>query len=450
MSNKKQLFLFLMLLAILPAYSQTVYQAKYNFNNATDTTTYSAFLFKYNNGVNLIRLRYKDPVTGKTIVAATDVDQFFAKDAEGKEDYNTLLIKVVKAKDTARGLAYKNITLPIFIYKLDTATGYHEPKGVCKSEVNPVMDAGANFNSEYIQPTTQKKVAPIYFNGTDKLFYNLYGPADRGSLTLSEPEKKMKMYVLIAADTKDPSIGAHSIMDIDKMMKTYDTIRKYIGITDSNYFLQVISGDDLNKTNIVNAIAKMKPGKNGIVVFHFFGHGFRVNTRDEYPYISLKFEPKDSLDVVKNALYMRSVFEMIKKKQARLNLVFSDVCNINIGQDPISTLIPGQRGDDTWRFNPKNVRSLFLDPKPFSLLANGVKNGEASWSSNKLGNFFTYSFRQTLQVYCGDSWATADWNKVMSELRKNAIELASKKCCSMCCPTCVKKMCRLNPVYTFR
>jgi hypothetical protein len=449
MSNKKRLFIFVLLIASLPAYTQTVYQVKYNFNSATDTTAYSAFLFKYNNGVNLVRVRYKDPITGKNIVAATDVEEFFAKDADGKEDYNTLLIKVLKAKDTATGLPY-NISLPVYIYKLDAATGFHEPKGVCKSEFNPIMDAGTSFSSEFIPVQGQRRVAPSYFNGTDKLFFNLYGPKERGSMTLFENEKNMKMCVLIAADTKDATVGTHSVTDMKKMLETYDTIRKYIGIRDENYFVQTISGDDITKTNIINAINRMNPGKNGIIVFHFFGHGFRVNTRDEYPYIYLKSDPQDSVTIVKSALNMRSVFEMIKKKQTRLSLVFSDVCNINIGQDPISTLIPGQRGDDRWSFNPKNVRSLFLNPKPVALLANGVKNGEASWSSPKLGSFFSHSFKQTLQVYLGDSWGTVDWDKLMSELQKNAIDLASKKCCSMCCETCVKKMCRLNPIYTFR
>jgi hypothetical protein len=208
-----------------------------------------------------------------------------------KKDYNTLLLKVVKAKDTARGLPYK-ITLPVFIYKLDTSSGYHEPSGVCKSEIKPVMDASTYFAAEYIPPATQKRVAPAYFNRTDKLFNNLYGPTERGSLTLSEPEKKMKMYVLIAADTKDPSVGTHCLMDMNKMMKTYDTIRKYIGIDDSNYFVQTITSDDLDKNNIIKAINSMNPGKTGIIVFHFFGHGFRVNTRDEYPYIYLNlFRP---------------------------------------------------------------------------------------------------------------------------------------------------------------
>jgi hypothetical protein len=77
--------LFLLLIAILPAYSQTVYQVKYNFNSAQIQAHTQHFFFKYNNGVNVVRLRYKDQLTGKAIVAATDVEQFFAKDAEGKE-----------------------------------------------------------------------------------------------------------------------------------------------------------------------------------------------------------------------------------------------------------------------------------------------------------------------------------------------------------------------------
>ena len=107
MLNKILLFFFVLLAAGSPLFTQTVYQAKYNFNTTTDTTTYSAFLFKYNNGINLIRLRYKDPATGKMIIAATEVEEFFATDADGKEDDNTLLIKIIKAKDTLKGLPYK-------------------------------------------------------------------------------------------------------------------------------------------------------------------------------------------------------------------------------------------------------------------------------------------------------------------------------------------------------
>ena len=454
----KNLFAFFILLTInLPTFSQTIYRAKYNFNTAADSITYSVLLFKYNNGVNLIRLKYKDPATGKIIIAATEVEEFFVVDTDGKEDYNTLLLKVAKAKDTASGIPLK-MTLPVFIYKLNPVTGFHEPKGVCTTESNPVMEASTSFESEYIAPGLFKRdLALEYFNKSDEFIMNFFGPKIRGGLTLIGKEVNTKMYVLIAADTKDKTVGEDSKTDMQKMISLYDTIRKYIGIPDANYTLKTIAGDELSQKNVLDAIAGLHRGQYDIIVFHFFGHGFRRNKTDVFPQINLislnnitrATFTKDSLNVLANALSMQRVYEMIRSKGARLSLVFSDACNVNIGTDPISTLIPVQRGDDTWSFNPKNVRALFLNPKRFSLLANGAKNGEATWSSPKLGSFFTHSFKGTLQVYCSDAKSNANWNDLMKELKQNAIDLASKKCCFCCGPQCTTKVfCRLSPVFT--
>ena len=456
MNNNRILFVFVLLVITIQTSSQTIYQAKYNLNTATDTNIYSAFLFKYNNGINLIRLKYKDPATGNAVVADTETEEFFASGPDGQDDYTTMLIKVIKAKDTAEGKSLQ-ISLPVFIYKLDNASGFHELKGVCLSELNPVMDPSTHFDVEYIAPErVSKDLLFNYFTKTDDFYLGFFGPGVRGGVNLKGYELKIKMHVLLVADTKDVTRGEHHKSDLIKMTASFDTIRKYIGITDANYNLKTIRDDEVTKANVDAAInGWLKPGKDDIVVFYFFGHGFRKNLRDSFPYINLmslvnitrKTWKDDSLKVIQNALSMQSVFERIQKKGARLNLVLSDVCNINIGQDPYTTLQPATRGENTWSFNPTSVRELFLSTKRTSVLSNACKNGEASWSTNRLGGFFTNKFNSALQDYSSGKKGSANWKTLMADVRGRSIDLASTTCCQNCERNNPKKVfCKLTPV----
>lgn len=456
MIRKNILIIFVLLVTVIQISSQTIYQAKYNLNAAADVTVYSAFLFKYNDGVNLIRLKYTDPATGNSVVADTETSEFFAIGPDGKDDYNTLLIKVVKAKDTASEKSLQ-ITLPVFIYKLDNTSGFHELKGVCTSELNPIMAPTTDFTAEYIAPErVSKDILFNYFTKTDDFYLGFYGPGVRGGVNLKGYELKIKMHVLLVSDTKDVTRGEHHKSDLLKMTASFDTIRKYIGITDANYNLKIIKDDDVTKANVDAAInGWLKPGKEDIVVFYFFGHGFRKNVRDSFPYINLmslvnitrQTWKGDSLKVIQNALGMKSIFERIQKKGARLNLVLSDVCNINIGQDPYTTLQPATRGENTWKFNPISVRELFLSTKRVSVLSNACKNGEASWSTNRLGGFFTNKFNSALQDYSSGKKGTANWKTLMADVRGRSIDLAATTCCQNCERNNPKKVfCKLTPV----
>jgi hypothetical protein len=456
MFRKSVLVILVLSVIVMQASSQTIYEAKYNFNAAADTKSYAAFLFKYNDGVNLIRLKYTDPSTGKTVVADTETEEFFASGPDGQDDYNTMLIKVVKAKDSTTGRSLQ-ITLPVFIYKLDSTSGFHELKGVCTSEHNPQMTLSTRFDAEYIAPErVSKDLLFNYFTKTDDFYLGFYGPGVRGGVNLKGNELKIKMHVLLVSDTKDPTRGDHHKSDLLKMTASFDTIRKYIGITDANYNLKIIKDDEVTQANVNAAINRwLKPGREDIVVFYFFGHGFRKNVRDSFPYINLmslvnitkKTWKADSLKVIDSAISMQSIFERIQKKGARLNLVLSDVCNINVGQDPYTTLQPATRGENTWSFNPTSVRQLFLSSKRVSVLSNACKNGEASWSTNRLGGFFTNKFNSALQDYSSGKKGMANWKTLMDDVRGRSIILAATTCCQNCERNSTNKVfCKLTPV----
>jgi Caspase domain len=456
MIRKNILVIFVLLVTAIHASTQTIYQAKYNLNTAADTNSYAAFLFKYNDGVNLIRLKYTDPATGNSVVADTETDEFFASGPDGRNDYNTMLIKVMRANDTATKKSLQ-ITLPVFIYKLDNASGFHELKGVCTSELNPVMASSTHFTVEYIAPErVSKDMLFDYFTKTDDFYLGFYGPGVRGGVNLKGYELKIKMHVLLVSDTKDPTRGEHHKSDLLKMTASFDTIRKYIGITDANYNLKIIKDDEVTHSNVNAAINKwLKPGREDIVVFYFFGHGFRKNVKDSFPYINLislvnitkRTWKADSLKVIDSAIGMQSIFQRIQKKGARLNLVLSDVCNINIGQDPYTTLQPATRGENTWSFNPTSVRELFLSTKRVSVLSNACKNGEASWSTNRLGGFFTNKFNSALQDYSSGKKGMANWKTLMGDVRGRSINLAATTCCQNCERNSTNKVfCKLTPV----
>lgn len=260
------------------------------------------------------------------------------------------------------------------------------------------------------------------FSAQKKLFAEL----------MSKPEKiaRTKFILLIVANTLDPTIGKGCKQDIDAVRHLFEKLSVEM---EFNYIELIIQGEDYGKENILGAINMLTPGSNDIVVFYYSGHGFSYekDAAKKYPQIDLRpYLASDKIDVINaHTENLADLFELIKSKGARLNIVIGDCCN---------SLIEFKRkfigGSDALRnekkepviINKASCETLFCDYTASILVASASK-GEYAVSDDKLGSLFTYNLSKSLKMLMKkdlDKSAGLPWKKLLEETANKTQELS--------------------------
>jgi len=131
-----------------------------------------------------------------------------------------------------------------------------------------------------------------------------------------------KLYLLVAADTKDPKIGQADEMDMWNVYTTFmahvpeDQLRVYGEDSGTGSWRgpSVQDADDM-KSAILRAIDRCPAGRNDTIVFYWSGHGM-YDSRGHY-----------LLMPNRQALYRSEVVAAIRRHSPRLAVVISDSCN---------------------------------------------------------------------------------------------------------------------------
>lgn len=441
---KKKFTVLLLTLAIhLVSFSQSVYHLQYNFNRSTDPIAYDAILLLYNNGSGLARINYMDPVTKSDVTAEMITEEEFLTDASGKEDTGTMVIRALESK-IIRGDSTGQFLPPAFIFRINPVTGYFEPVAVSRNPIDPVMAPSVSFSAEQIEGASlDEKFIARYFSKQDELYNNLFlRPKSRGA---SGNEKNITFHLLVVADIQDTTIGGSCNMDMQKALQTFDSLRKFMGI--NKFISKTIAGKDFSKKNVQLAIKNLRPLADDIVVFYYSGHGYRLPEQNrEFPNLKLKTFHTSRKDVLENSMNIEDIFISLKKKGARFNLVLSDCCN----DDMVSTNASGpkppemsQKGSEGW--SPENVKELFMNDNPMSVLATAAQNGQRASSNNSFGGFFSFCFRSSLDYYSGVFNRNVSWEKVLTDAKKGTVSKARHAYCKK--PYIPENICEQVPHY---
>lgn len=431
--------------------SQSIYKLQYNFNQADDSITYRGIFIRYSTGEGLMRIKYIDPATKQWEIAELETTEEFLSDASGNPDVNILITKAVRSGII--GDSTKQFNSPFFISRIDKATGYFEPTGISRTDNDPAKPKGAVFTASLLrQDQVTKSWVTEFFNKNDEFVINFFKPKSRGGFTLFPDEKKIKIHLLLVADTKDKHIGNACKYDIDRVLRTFDTLSKHMGL---QLVSQTISGNNLSKMSIEAAIAALKPSPNDMVVFYYSGHGFRIPENNRrFPNLkilhyrnerknftdSLTWVAKDRQDKTTYTLNMEDIFNSIKSKRARFNLVLSDCCNDDIfGVPPVGGKPPGMRGFGI-EWGEKNIRSLFLNETPVSILASATRSGERAGCNDEEGGYFTHYLLVALQTFLGTTKNDPTWKQILESAARRTKYLAAQFVCD-------EKKCQQNPDY---
>lgn len=425
----------------LSTHAQSVYQLSFNFLNAGDSVAYNAFFVNNDNGTAFVRLNQNSPGNGGKMLLEMKLTEEFKEadincETRNRIYYKSEGIKYINGKDNS-------INLPTyFCFKLDSITGLFEPFGVssssdeCKASVTIFNKVEYTEQKDLTSDFVQK-----YFYKNETFYKNLFETRTK-ALTVSE--RNTKLILLVVANSNDAIIGQSCVKDMNRIVESFKDITDFLGI---KYVSQTIFDNNYNKSTVEKAISALRPSQNDIVVFYYSGHGFR-KPRDNRraPYIDLR--PKNDNTVMENSLNMEDIFNQVKAKGARLNLVLADCCNSLIEKSNSVGDIPARKKGFGMNWSTQNVRDLFMNITPTSILATAAEPGQLATSNNKFGGFFSYFFKTSIEGNFSYFKNNVTWNQVFAETKRQTKWKADHTYCAL--PENPKNICNQSPYINIR
>ncbi|MDB5201295.1 MAG: caspase family protein [Ferruginibacter sp.] len=414
------LFLFFFSKAV---HAQSIYSFEYRFTNIEDTSLYHVFLVREEDGTGFYRVRFFDPETRKDMLIDMDMEQHYYTDKEGRTDETKIYFKGSNPEILIGDKDY--VYYPErFWFRLDTRTGLYEPWAVTSPDEQGLAQGKFIHAPELLdqQDLTERYVGQFFLK--DEEFYqSLFATTQR---SLTPAQKQARLHLVIVANTEDEVIGSTCMLDKDRTLKTFKDLSEFLGI---GFEQQTIFGSNYSKQNVEKAVAAIQPSQKDIVVFYYSGHGFK-DTKQNRDFPNMALSNKGYEDAMLNSWNIEDVYNLIRQKGARFNLVISDCCN-NSPQDnaAITCDVPRTRTSPLgWSL--ENCKALFMGEKPMSILTTAAQRGEQSTGNMTFGGYFTNQFRTNLINYFGFFHKFPTWDAILTEATKATTEQAELSQCS--------------------
>jgi Caspase domain len=421
------------------AFSQTLYEFHYHFNLADGAKDeYKAFVYRNPDGTGIMRVVYFDPKTRARNIAEMSMQEHYGVNDNGTTD-STMLILMGSDEEKEQIVGTYPYQTDHFVFTL-SADGYFEPASVVSfnddsTDVVGTFDEARLLNQEDLT----KDLVLEYFTEKDEFYINLFETTVR---SLSAEEKQTRLNLILVANTEDKTIGKSSVIDRDATLKTFSEIAEFLEI---QFNPVVISGKDFSKVNVENAINSLRPGKQDIVVFYYSGHGFN-NLKENYvfPYLDLR-DKSFQMWGGQYTMNIEAIYQKLKAKGARFNLVISDCCNNDPSQSSNMSSEGATTRTSSIGWNKDNCLALFMNPKPMSLLMTAATRGELSAGNPADGGIFTFNFRESLEKFLGPFFNDVSWSTLVAIAKKRTIEKADHTWCIG--DDNVKKPCHQTPIF---
>ena len=179
------------------------------------------------------------------------------------------------------------------------------------------------------------------------------------------------MHLVLVAATKYESIGESVTTDVNLVKKNFSDIAKKLGIA---YKETIIADNNFEKSNIQNAVHRLSPGSNDVVIFVYSGHGFRFDDdTDEHPRMYLTYDGDLTEDT---EISTTELFNEIIAKRARLTIFLTDCCNSKAGiqRAQVESVAFGTRAANN-NMDVNKLRALFVEESG-TIRATAAKPGQ--------------------------------------------------------------------------
>lgn len=240
------------------------------------------------------------------------------------------------------------------------------------------------------------------------------------------PKDTARAIRLIAfMDTYDPQLGVGAMRSLDELARQTDAIAQQTGLkADKKLFY----GNRFKKTILKNIIKRLHCNKDDIVIFYFFGHGYR-GKRQKSKWLSLFVGDKsaeygDDGKVV--SVKLKWVYKKIKRKKAQLALVIGEACNTTKDKKSKPKVVAVSPVYNHPPLNEALVKNLFLEQQQ-AIIMSSSKPDQTSWTTNS-GGFFFRNFITTLRGQLSiDQSTPIQWRALLSLVTENVRNFSSKK-----------------------
>ena len=407
-----------------------------------DTTTYQSFFVKFKDGTGFMRVSYTAPDTKDQMIVELKMQEQFVLDRQGMA-INKFLYYKATGSEIIKGNSSLKLQPVLFWYKINTTTLSLEPWAV-SNETMKTLPVKNNLlvSTPLLSTELKEDFVEKYFLRKEDFFKALF---DTRTKSITPAERDATLHLIIVANTDEKDIGGSCKNDMNRAILTFNDIHEFLGL-DNPPVIRTVSGNKFSLKAVQDEITRLDPEPNDIVIFYYSGHGFRKpEDKRPYPYLDLR----SKTDTVKKAYLAKSlniedIFDSIKKKGARFNLVLSDCCNNLVTQtnktgDPIS-----ETKDAGLDWSEDNAKKLFLNPVKQSIIATAAKEGQLATGNLNFGGFFSYFFTAAMHDHFSILKKDISWEKILEQARVKTIEKAERTYCEK--PYIRKNICRQIPV----
>ncbi len=434
------LFILLILCSFI-SFSQTFYEFNYHYGDTVYGDKYKALVLRNSDGTGIMRIVFSDE--DKMSIVEVEIQESYSENDDGSLDSNSLEIIGLNVEPVVGDTTGFTADHFVFIRNKD---GIFEPSDVFtfpddeRKVIEGIFDNVRLINENDL---TEEFVLQ-YFTKDEDFYKDLFETQTR---SLNAKEKKTRLLLLLVANTNDKKIGKTCEIDLKNTLDTYKELTEFLEI---QMVHKVISGNEFSKVNVDNAINAMRPAPNDIVIFYYTGHGFSEQ-KDNYrfPYIDLRDKSYQDYGG-QYTMNMEAIFQKIKMKGARLNLVISDCCNNDPSQSQNMTSEDPETKVSSIGWDKNKCIALFLNPRRQSVLATAAQKGELSAGNVSEGGFFTSNLLQSLEKHIGKVRTTREpleptWNSIINIATRETTTRAGRKWCRM--PDESVRACTQHPVF---
>jgi len=419
--------------------AQSIYHLKYQQQQGTEAKDYDAFVVSDETGTGFVRINFTSPIDQQNLLAEMTTNMQFVTDENGQTDSTQFFYKTSNPV-IIRGNKQTPVSTVEFWFKVNNLTKLAEPASIKIGDggnagQSPTLLSATLLNTESLS----KELLLSFFEKSDAFYANLFNPSVRALTAL---EKMTKMHLLIVANTNDSSIGVPCNNSMNLIDETFTNLAAYLGLK-----IQVtkIFGNTYNKSNVEKQISLLKPGFNDVLIFYYVGHGFRkAKDNRPFPFLDLRANTKE--DFMLQSLNLEDIYNQIKLKNARLNIVMGDCCNADpYATNPMAAADPRPRASEL-DFNLEKCRQLFLNTKRMSLLMTAAEKGQLASCNPELGAFFSFYFKSSMENALRDvKTKNISWYQVIDKAKIQTVEKARRTYCSK--PHVAANVCRQTPYY---
>lgn len=436
-------------------YAITIYEISYEFKGNIDFPKYTAMLVRYGNGTGFMRVKYFNKNYTETYIVNMEFEEAESRSKIDGKLHLTLQFKgknpvyIVNATKNKNYEAYNPDVL--WFKKLPSEQNF-VPWGVTSKNTDGTFEQGKILSIKLMNTADLNKAyVKTYFLENEPFYTNLFKPSsthnDTKVVTVTNPVPPSStkpaaaaaaIHFIVVANTEDARIGTSVVKDVTNL---------YSQVKDVATFLKLplryteVKGSKFGKTNVEAAINNLKPGSNDIVIFYYSGHGYSNEDIPSQPYPQFDLRQSRFDDIKVATLNALDVFNRIKAKNARLNLIITDCCNSNLGLLRPEGKNFAQTAKSLLTWDQSYCYDLFMKSKG-SILATAAKKGQYAYGNTDLGGYFTSNLVTSLEKYLSKFQTTSPtWEEIIAEAQASTVNLSLTNLCT------AATTCRQDPVY---